>query len=98
MRETALPILSLTFSSNERISCQIKQIPVEIFLIMEKMSSKPLRKNKSKETEQQKERNLLPISLTALLPFFTYFFFYLKNYRIDSRSDAKALCFLYTLY
>lgn len=54
MRETALPILSLTFSSDERIPCQIKQIPVEIFLIMEKMSSKALIKNKSKETEQQK--------------------------------------------
>lgn len=54
MRETALPILSLTFSSDERIPCQIKQIPVEIFLIMEKMSSKALGKNKSKETEQQK--------------------------------------------
>ena len=54
MRETALPILSLTFSSDERIPCQIKQILVEIFLIMEKMSSKALRKNKSKETEQQK--------------------------------------------
>ena len=54
MRETALPILSLTFSSDERIPCQIKQIPVEIFLIMVKMSSKALRKNKSKETEQQK--------------------------------------------
>ena len=54
MPETALPILSLTFSSDERIPCEIKQIPVEIFLIMEKMSSKALRKNKSKETEQQK--------------------------------------------
>ena len=74
MRETALPILSLTFSSNERIPCQIKQIPVEIFLIMEKMSSKPLRNNKSKEPEPQKKRNLLPISLTALLPFLTYVF------------------------